>query len=121
MKNKPNDWILKVELFKQSFPSNFSQFSFRSTCLFCGCVIDPKNLYRKPFHSVRSGNFDQTLRKAYEQRGDKWAIEVFCRISTTCDLTAVLLYTTSNVMYNFVPLIQRASSLKITIYYISYC
>jgi len=118
VKDQQNDWFLKVELFKQSLPTDLSQFSFCSTCLFSGCVIDPKNLYRMPFHFMRSGNFDQTLRKACEQRGDKWPLKYFATFRPYVTSLHFMLYTTSKVMYNFVLLIQRASSLKVTIYYI---
>ena len=70
-------------------------FNWKECCFTCGneALLDPKHRDRKT--QVRTLTLKQSVLKICEDRNDKWAFDVKCRLNCCVELVA------SDAMYHF--------------------
>ena len=72
-------------------------FNWKECCFTCGneALLDPKLRDRKTLVQVRTLTLKQSVLKICEDRNDKWAFDVKCRLNCCVELVA------SDAMYHF--------------------
>ena len=72
-------------------------FNWKECCFTCGneALLDPKHRDRKTLVQFRTLTLKQSVLKICEDRNDKWAFDVKCRLNCCVELVA------SDAMYHF--------------------
>ena len=72
-------------------------FNWKECCFICRnhALLDPRHRDRETVVQVRILTLKQIILKIFEERNDKWAAEVKCRLNCCVDLVA------SDAMFHF--------------------